>query len=173
MANPNNTIVPPPQMAMQVTTDKPLCKCSQTVTKSIYLFFCQGSTANKATTAAKEWYSLSTQLLRSRTPHSRRRRSHRTATAYSHLSSVVNHQLHHNHLLLHQVVLNQPMSLLHHHPKPNQETAWPPESDRSTMANVLALAYAVLLHSPIQLYRVEEHSAECLELCLWPHLRSK
>ena len=25
MANPNNTIVPAPQMAMQVTTDKPLC----------------------------------------------------------------------------------------------------------------------------------------------------
>jgi hypothetical protein len=28
MANPNNTVVPPPQMAMQVTTDKPLCEFS-------------------------------------------------------------------------------------------------------------------------------------------------
>lgn len=26
MANPNNTIVPPPMMAMQVTVDTPLCK---------------------------------------------------------------------------------------------------------------------------------------------------
>lgn len=25
IANPNNTVVPAPQMAMQVTTDKPLC----------------------------------------------------------------------------------------------------------------------------------------------------
>lgn len=29
MANPNNTMSPPPQVAMQVTVDTPLCKSSR------------------------------------------------------------------------------------------------------------------------------------------------
>lgn len=57
MANPNNTVSPPPQIAMQVMSDKPLCKSTSTIQPAHILTRSQGSTASRATTAAPVWSS--------------------------------------------------------------------------------------------------------------------
>lgn len=72
-ANPNNTVNPPPQVAMQVMVNTPLCKLPpkalrpKTTPNNIQ----QGSTAVKAPTAERAWSSPSTPPLRRRTPCSR------------------------------------------------------------------------------------------------------
>lgn len=54
MANPNNTVSPPPQVAMQVMADSPLCKSSiNLVGHHVPSNRQQGSTASRQTTAAR------------------------------------------------------------------------------------------------------------------------
>lgn len=72
-ANPNNTVNPPPQVAMQVMVNTPLCKPPpkalppRTAPNTIK----QGSSAVKAPTAERAWSSPSTPPPRRRTPCSR------------------------------------------------------------------------------------------------------
>lgn len=101
-ANLNNTVNPPPQVAMQVMVDTPLCKVSP------YFFFLhflsplfplldlmvlltpsQGSTAAKQTTAARAWSFPSTLLPKRPTLNSKPRPLRRTALARTVASPAV------------------------------------------------------------------------------------
>lgn len=158
MANANNSVVPAPQMAMQVTVATPICKTPPDLVFEYYLTI-QGSTASKRVTAVREWLSPLTQLPTSPKRCSSKWPSLRTELAQPQSSSEVKHP-----------PPQQQQLLLPLTPPPHQHQSNHPllepwlEVLEPTQLVALALAHvsAVLPLFPTLLSKVSELSVACL-----------
>jgi hypothetical protein len=160
MTNINNTVSPPPQMAMQVTVATPICKSlgshSQYIADNS-----KGSTADKRHIVEREWLSRSIQLPIRLKPRSSKWPS-RKSVLELHRQSLAEHQLKplpHLPLLPPQrqllLLLQQKPLLLHHLPKVDSRLA--PELSPTVLAN--AHASALLVPSPTLPCKVSVHLA--------------